>query len=81
MRGKEVHKLSDEEIEVELKRLRQKHFELRTQSVTEKIEDTSQFGKVRGDVARLENERNARRKKVQAEIAGAGRGPSRKERA
>ena len=74
MKGKEVRKLSDEEIEVEIKRLRQKHFELRTQAVTEKIEDTSQFGKVRGDIARLLNQRNARRLKVQAEV-------SRKERA
>lgn len=73
MKGKEVHKLSDEEIEVELKRLRQKHFELRTQSVTEKIADTAQFGKVRGDVARLETERQARRLKVQAEVAGKER--------
>ena len=74
MKGKEVRKLSDEEIEVELKRLRQKHFELRTQSVTEKIADTSQFGKVRDDVARLETERSARRLRVLAET-------SRKERA
>lgn len=61
MTGKEVRKLSDEEIEVELKRLTQKRFELRTQAVTEKIEDTSQFGKTRRDVARLLSERNRRR--------------------
>ena len=74
MKAKEVHKLSDEEIDVELKRLRQKHFELRTQAVTEKIADTSQFGKVRTDVARLETERTARRRRVLAEV-------TRKERA
>ena len=73
MKGKEVRKLSGEEIEVEIKRLRQKHFELRTQAVTEKIEDTSQFGKVRGDVARLLNERHARRLKVGAEVTGKER--------
>ena len=70
MKAKEVHKLSDEEIEVEVKRLRARSFELRTQAVTEKIEDTSQFGKVRRDIARLLTEQSARRRAVQAEIAG-----------
>ncbi len=62
MKAKEVHKLSDEEIDVELGRLRQRSFELRTQAVTEKIEDTSQFGSTRRDIARLLTERNSRRK-------------------
>ncbi len=70
MKAKEVHKLSDEEIEVELKRLRQRGFELRTQAVTEKIEDTSQFSTTRRDVARLLTERNRRRQAVAREIAG-----------
>ncbi len=70
MKAKEVHKLSDEEIDVELARLRMRSFELRTQAVTEKIEDTSQFGATRGDIARLLTEQNARRKKVRDEIAG-----------
>ena len=70
MKAKEVHKLSDEEIEVELVRLRTRSFELRTQAVTEKIEDTSQFGATRGDIARLLTERSARRKKVRDEVAG-----------
>ncbi len=70
MKAKEVHKLSDEEIEVELKRLRQRGFELRTQAVTEKIEDTSQFATTRRDVARLLTERSRRRQAVAREIAG-----------
>ena len=70
MKAKEVHKLSDEEIEVELKRLRQRSFELRTQAVTEKIEDTSQFAKTRKDIARLLTEQATRRSRVAAEIAG-----------
>ena len=70
MKAKEVHKLSDEEIEVEVARLRQKRFELRTQGVTEKIADTSQFGNVRHDIARLLTERNLRRRKVLAETSG-----------
>ena len=62
MKAKEVHKLSDEEIDVEVQRLRQRSYELRTQAVTEKIEDTSQFGETRRDIARLLTERNSRRK-------------------
>ncbi len=61
MKAKEVHKLSVEEIDIEVDRLRKKLFELRTQAVTEKIEDTSQFGKTRRDVARLLTERGTRR--------------------
>ncbi len=60
MKAKEIHKLSDEEIDVEVVRLRQRTFELRTQAVTEKIEDTSQFGSTRRDIARLLTERNSR---------------------
>ncbi len=70
MKAKEVHTLSDEEIDVELVRLRKRSFELRTQAVTEKIEDTTQFGSTRRDVARLLTEQNARRRKVQEEISG-----------
>ncbi len=65
MKAEEVHKLSDEEIEVEVKRLRRHLFDLRTQAVTEKIEDTSQFGKARKDIARLLTERSVRRTKAQ----------------
>ena len=60
MTPKEVRKLNDEEISVEIERLRRKHFELRTQAVTEKIEDTSQFGKIKKDVARLLTEKKSR---------------------
>jgi large subunit ribosomal protein L29 len=61
MKAKEVHKLSEEEIDVEVQRLRRRLFELRTQAVTEKIQDTSLFWKVRRDIARLLTERQARR--------------------
>ena len=60
MKAKEVHKLSDEEIQVEVDRLRRRLFELRCQAVTEKIEDTSQFAKTRRDIARLLTERSQR---------------------
>ncbi len=60
MEGKEVHGLKDEEIKGELGRLRAKLFTLRAQSVTEKVEDNSQFRKIRRDIARLLTERKTR---------------------
>jgi len=60
MKANEVHKLKDEEITLELQRLRRHQFDLRCQAVTEKIEDTSQFGKVRKDIARLLSEKRRR---------------------
>ena len=60
MKAKEVHKLSDEEIVIEVKRLRRRIFDLQTQAVTEKIQDTSQFGKIKKDIARVLTERSMR---------------------
>lgn len=60
MTGEEVRKMREEEISIELKRLREKLFTIRSQTVTEKIEDTSQLSKLRRDVARLLTERRAR---------------------
>jgi len=60
MKASEVHKLSDEEIAVELRRLGRRLYDLRSQAVTEKIEDTSQFKKIRRDIARLKTERRQR---------------------
>ena len=56
----EVHKLQNEEIGAELARLRSQMVTLRTQTVTEKVEDNSQFGKTRKEIARLLTERRAR---------------------
>jgi large subunit ribosomal protein L29 len=61
MKPQELRKLSDEEVGIELKRLRGRLFELRTQAVTEKITDTSQFGKIKRDIARLLTEQNKRK--------------------
>jgi large subunit ribosomal protein L29 len=60
MTGKQIREMKDEEIGIRLKELRQRLFELRCQSVSEKVEDNSQFGKVRRDIARLLTERTAR---------------------
>ena len=60
MKAKAVHKLSDEELDIEVDTLQKKLFELKTQGVTEKIQDTSQYGKIRKDVARLLTEQSMR---------------------
>lgn len=62
----EVRNLRDDEIKAELKSLRAKQYELRTQTATEKVEDTSQFMKIRKDVARLLTEATARSAKSSA---------------
>ena len=53
MKINEIRELSDEETQLELDRLHRHIFDLRSQSVTEKLEDTSQITKARRDIARL----------------------------
>jgi large subunit ribosomal protein L29 len=60
MTGTEVRKLNDEEIVVELGNLRGKLLALKNKSVSEKIEDTTQFGNMRRDIARLLTEQTVR---------------------
>jgi len=62
MTPKEVRKLDDEEIQIEVRRLRRDLFDLRSQAVTEKITDTSRFGKIKKDIARLLTEQSVRAK-------------------
>ena len=65
MKAKAVHKLSDEEVTIEVDTLRKRMFELKNQSVTEKIQDTSQYGKIRKDIARLLSEQSVRSNSTQ----------------
>lgn len=60
MNAQEVRKMTDEEISLEIRSLRSKIHTMRTQVVTDKVEDVSSFEKTRRDVARLLTERNAR---------------------
>lgn len=60
MKPGEVKAMRDDEIAVELKRLRDKLHTLRIQSISEKIEDNSQFGQIRRDIARLKTEAHSR---------------------
>ena len=60
MKAGEVHKMSIEELGVEVAKLRNDLYDLRSQAVTEKVEDTSKFGKLRKDIARLLTEQRVR---------------------
>lgn len=59
MKGKETSKMRTDEIAPELARLRSELYSMRTKSVTEKVEDTSKFKKIRRDIARLLTRRRA----------------------
>ena len=60
MTGAEVKKMNDEQIKGEVAALRTKLFDLRSQTVTDKVSDTSQFTKLRKDLARMLTKRRAR---------------------
>jgi large subunit ribosomal protein L29 len=60
MKAAEVHKLSQQELVEESQRLRKQLFELRSQSVTEKLENPKQLGAIRRDIARLLTEQRKR---------------------
>lgn len=59
--GAAAKKMSDAEIVAALAELRNEVFDLRSQTVTEKVEDTSRFRKARKEIARLLSEQSARR--------------------
>lgn len=53
MKIADVRALKGDELHAELERLRRHFFDLRSQAVTEKLEDSSQLGKTRRDIARV----------------------------
>jgi len=53
MKITEIRELSGEELESELERLRKQLFGLRSQAVTEKLEDPSMITKAQRDIARI----------------------------
>ena len=66
MTGDKIRGLTDEEIRVTIRKFRDQLFRLRSQTVTEKVEDNSQFGTIRRNVARLRTEQTRRRAGVNA---------------
>jgi large subunit ribosomal protein L29 len=53
MKMSEVKALNPEELAVELDRLKRHLFDLRTQAVTERLEDPTMIAKAKNDIARL----------------------------
>lgn len=53
MKAKEIRQLNDEELRLELERLRRHLFDVRSQAVTEKLEDPSMLVKTKRDIARI----------------------------
>jgi len=59
-KASEIRKYALDKIEAEVNGIERKLFDLRSQAVTEKIADTSQFKKLRKEIARLRTEARAR---------------------
>ena len=53
MKASEIREMNPDELEGELENMQQKLFEIRTQAVTEKLEDPTQLTKLRRDIARI----------------------------
>ncbi|MEY2712745.1 MAG: Ribosomal protein [Planctomycetota bacterium] len=60
MEAKDIRKLTDEQLTAEVQGLKRRLYDLRVQTMVEKVNDHSQFGKIKRDVARLLTEQNAR---------------------
>jgi len=69
MKMNEIRALKDEELVSELQRIRRHLFDLRSQSVTEKLEDPSMLKQARTDIARMLTE--MRQRELQAATAEA----------
>ena len=67
MKNKEIQALSDDELVAELARVRRHVFDLRSQAVTEKLEDPAIVTKAKRDIARILTV--ARQREIQAERA------------
>ncbi|HUS92122.1 MAG TPA: 50S ribosomal protein L29 [Phycisphaerae bacterium] len=75
MKASEIHQLSDEELQTEHERLRRHLFDVRSQAVTEKLEDPSMLTKTKRDIARIltimrQRELEAERSVAQTETNG-----------
>jgi large subunit ribosomal protein L29 len=72
MKVKELRQLSDEELGLELERLRRHLFDVRSQAVTEKLEDPSMLTKAKRDMARILTVQREREIARQREASAAG---------
>ena len=69
MKISEIRELSSEELQSELERLHRHLFDLRTQAVTEKLEDTTQVRKTKQDIARILTETAQRQRRAAGQPA------------
>ncbi len=53
MKIQDVRNLNDEELRIELERIREQLFSIRAQAVTEKLQDPTQLTKAKRDIARM----------------------------
>ena len=75
MKVKDLRQLSDEELGLELERLRKHLFDVRAQAVTEKLEDPTLHTKAKRDMARIltvQQERLSAARAKQEASAAAG---------
>lgn len=60
MKSQEIHKMNAQELTVEQRRLRDRLFELKSQAVTEKLDNPRELTQTRRDIARILTEIRAR---------------------
>ncbi|MEN9774058.1 MAG: hypothetical protein RL322_1128 [Pseudomonadota bacterium] len=60
MKAKDIRAKDDEALKKELGELLRAHFSLRMQAATQQLNDSSQLGKVRKDIARVRTVMNER---------------------
>jgi len=53
MKANDIREMNPDELSDELENLQKKFFDIRTQAVTEKLEDPTQLTKVKRDIARI----------------------------
>ena len=68
MKAEEVHNMSDAELVEELGRTRRHLYDLKAQTVTEKLEDPTQITKTRRYIAQMLTEQRARQLAKQAKV-------------
>ena len=66
MTAKELREKDDAALHEQLKQTQRHLYDLRVQSVTEKVDDTSQLGKAKQDIARIKTILHERKRQSEA---------------
>ena len=67
MKASEIKEMNPDELQGELERMERKLFDIRTQAVTEKLEDPTQLTKTKRDIARIRTVMRERELEQQAQ--------------